>query len=274
MRYKSDIRTLITVLITTFLLAANFYFPINLISWIWIFPVSFLMFINLQINHNVMHVPIFKNEFLNICFNILISLNTAFPVTLLLYPHIVNHHPNSCNEKDWAGYLLVKNDTGLKRVFKYVILANLSTTMKRPVNIFQGLNLSRKISLSLEALTVIFIFTFGLKFHAADFLLFYFIPSVLAMNTLVFMNFYLHDGCNYNSENFNSKTFTGPWKSFLLFNNGYHQAHHINPKMHWSELPDFWHNKLHFPDKERYQFNSFFKHFKHIYLQSPIKNIN
>lgn len=274
MKYQSDVRTVITIIITTVVLAANFYFPINLISWLWVFPVSFLMFINLQINHNLMHVPLFKNDFFNILLNILISLNTAFPVTLLFYPHIVNHHLNACNEKDWAGYLLVKNDTGLKRVFKYIILANLSTTMKRPVNIFQGLNLTQKTSLTLESFAVVLIFVFGLKFHAADFLLFYFIPSILAMNTLVFMNFYLHDGCDYNSENFNSKTFTGKWKNFLLFNNGYHQAHHLRPKMHWSELPDFWHNKLQLPNKDRYQFNSFFKHFKHSYLQASTKNIS
>lgn len=274
MYYKSDYRTLIVLFIT---LACEYFSLtqiLNISTALLFFPITILMFISLQINHNVMHVSIFRFSAINILVNLLLSVCTAFPVSLIYYPHIANHHPNACNEKDWSGYLIVENVVGLKRIFKYIVLANLMTAMRRPINIFQGLSVERKLSLTLESFLVVCIFIFELKFNALSFLLLYFLPSIIAMNTMVFMNFYLHDGCEYNSEKYNSKTFTGSIKNFLLFNNGYHQAHHLKPKMHWSKLPDYWHNKLDFPEKNRFEFNSFFKHFKSLYLQSHSKSIS
>lgn len=274
MYFKSDYRTLITIFLTTGFIFFVLSLPLNVYtSWLFI-PMTLMMFISLQINHNTLHVSIFRYKTLNIAINILLAACSAFPVTLLYYPHIVNHHPNACNEKDWAGYLLVKNDKGFKRIFKYIVLANIAITIKRPANVFQGLCFERKLSLILESLTILSIVVFSFKFNIHTFLFLYLLPSFIAMNGLVFMNFYLHDGCDYNSENYNSKTFTGAFTNFIFFNNGYHQAHHLKPKLHWSELPDYWHNKLNFSEKKLFEYDSFFKHFKSIYLQATSKHIH
>lgn len=269
-----DLRSLFFIFLC--LLAIVFSFSISL-TWSSVFLVlllSFLMFICWQINHNIMHLSIFEFESLNIITNIFLSLACGFPVTLLYYPHVVNHHPNACNEKDWAGSQLVKNDTGIWRIIKYVFLANLAITKKRPKNIFYGLSNSKKASLALEILFLLSFVFFYLRFSPLHFIIFYFVPSNIAMSSLVFMNFFLHDGCDYNSEKFNSKTFTNKIANYFFFNNGYHQAHHFKPKLHWSELPDFWHNQQDYPDKGRFEFESFFKHFKNLYLQPHTKNIH
>ena len=40
------------------------------------------------------------------------------------------------------------------------------------------------------------------------------------------------------SEHSHSRSWTSPLLNFLLFNNGYHAAHHEYPSTHWSELPE------------------------------------
>lgn len=274
MKYILDLRSLFFVLLCLLAIVSSFLVSLTWFTAVLTIPLCFLMFICWQINHNVMHLSIFKWEPLNILTNILLTISCGFPVTLLYYPHVANHHPHACNEKDWAGYLLVKNDFGIRRIIKYVFLANWAVTKERPRNIFYGLSAIRKLSLVLETLSLLIFVIFFLQFNPALFVVFYFLPSQIAMSILVFMNFFLHDGCDYHSENFNSKTFPNKVMNYLLFNNGYHQAHHFHPKLHWSKLPDFWHNQTHYPDKHRFEFESFFKHFKKLYLHPSPKNIH
>ena len=35
------------------------------------------------------------------------------------------------------------------------------------------------------------------------------------------------------------RNFSGKWLNWLIFNNGYHGAHHNKPNLHWSLLPEY-----------------------------------
>jgi fatty acid desaturase len=66
--------------------------------------------------------------------------------------------------------------------------------------------------------------------------LFYvFIPHAYAAWGIVGINFVQHDGCEKDGINI-ARNFDGRAINWILFNNGFHTIHHIEPSLHWSLL--------------------------------------
>jgi fatty acid desaturase len=69
------------------------------------------------------------------------------------------------------------------------------------------------------------------------FLLFNVLPWMLGLALLVGVNLLQHEGCDPDTPLGESRNFVGRAGNWLLFNNGFHTAHHLRPGLHWSELP-------------------------------------
>ena len=65
------------------------------------------------------------------------------------------------------------------------------------------------------------------------------IPHQYAAWGIVSTNYFQHDGTDEEHPYNHSRNFTGSALNFVLFNNGYHGAHHIKPNLHWSLLPAY-----------------------------------
>jgi fatty acid desaturase len=74
--------------------------------------------------------------------------------------------------------------------------------------------------------------------------LFILIPHQYAAWGIVGTNYFQHDGCDETHPYNHSRNFTGKRLNWLLFNNGFHGAHHLKPSLHWSLLPKFHEEKL------------------------------
>jgi fatty acid desaturase len=70
-------------------------------------------------------------------------------------------------------------------------------------------------------------------------LLFVFLPHQYAAWGIVGTNYFQHDGCDEGHPYNHSRNFIGKGINWLLFNNGYHGAHHMKPNLHWSLLPKY-----------------------------------
>jgi fatty acid desaturase len=55
---------------------------------------------------------------------------------------------------------------------------------------------------------------------------------------MIFINFIQHVHCDPWSSHNHSRNFVSRFGNFLVFNNGYHTAHHEHPGAHWSKLPE------------------------------------
>ncbi len=64
------------------------------------------------------------------------------------------------------------------------------------------------------------------------------LPAVFALWTVHLFNYEQHVHTDPWSEYNHSRNFTSPALNFLLFNNGYHTAHHEQAGLHWSKLPE------------------------------------
>jgi len=55
---------------------------------------------------------------------------------------------------------------------------------------------------------------------------------------MMFINFIQHVHCDPRSDHEHSRNFVSKLGNFLVFNNGFHTAHHEHPGAHWSRLPE------------------------------------
>ncbi len=62
-------------------------------------------------------------------------------------------------------------------------------------------------------------------------------PGALRRWSMIFINYIQHVHCDPWSEHNHSRNFVSKLGNFLVFNNGYHTAHHESAGLHWSKLP-------------------------------------
>ncbi len=70
------------------------------------------------------------------------------------------------------------------------------------------------------------------------------IPNLYGLWGLFGTNFWQHDGCDESHPYNHSRNFTSKIFNWLVFNNGFHSAHHMKPGMHWSLYPKFHEEKI------------------------------
>lgn len=244
LKNKNDIRSLLFIALNVVLIYWGITTDVSWISIVLVTALVFSCYLSLNINHNLLHVSMFHSPVLNTAINAILSVCTGIPVSVIYYPHVVNHHPNSCNDLDWTGAHLVTGKTGVNRIFSYVFKANFSILKHRPKSFFEGMNTQRKVSLVVETISLVTFGLFFLYYHPARFLVHCWIPWFLSQNALVFMNFLLHDGCEYNSDSRHSRNFNTSLLNYFLLNGGYHTAHHLKPTLHWSQLKKFHQENL------------------------------
>src|SRR5262249_6281765 len=69
------------------------------------------------------------------------------------------------------------------------------------------------------------------------YLVFFYLPSYYLGWALSYAEGYLeHYGCQPGNQYANSASSYNWLYNFLWFNNGYHQEHHWDPKMHWTQM--------------------------------------
>jgi beta-carotene hydroxylase len=54
---------------------------------------------------------------------------------------------------------------------------------------------------------------------------------------MMFINYLQHVHCDPWSAHDHSRNFVSPLCNWLVFNSGFHAAHHEHPGAHWSDLP-------------------------------------
>jgi beta-carotene hydroxylase len=64
------------------------------------------------------------------------------------------------------------------------------------------------------------------------------LPAFFAQWSSIFVNYIQHVHCDPWSKYDHARNFVSKAENWLLFNNGYHTAHHASAGTHWSELPE------------------------------------
>ena len=64
------------------------------------------------------------------------------------------------------------------------------------------------------------------------------VSAMFANWSMIFINYIQHVHADPWSEHNHSRNFVGKLGNWLVFNNGFHTAHHESAGLHWSKLPE------------------------------------
>lgn len=243
MQNKADIRTVFFVL---------FYLSWQITSWFLFQPKWYiamplilvncvLSFICAVIIHNTIHVPIFKSKLLNRIFQLLLTFSHGHPVSGFVPGHNLSHHRYLGTDKDAARPEKVQFSLNFlnQLLFFFVISGSIARDERKFV---------KKMYKHYPGWAFQYLLEFGLTFSIKVALLFIdwqrallliWLPHFFSTWGILGTNYWQHDGCDSSHEYNHSRNFVGKIFNWLVFNNGYHAAHHNNPGIHWSELPAY-----------------------------------
>ena len=249
LRYKADIRTLVTV---------SLYFLVAVAPWLlwkdmpkpaifaWVAINCLLSFICAVIVHNTIHVPIFKRRWMNKLFQIILYFIYGHSTSGYVPGHNFSHHKYTQSAKDAIRTSKARFRINFfNQLFFFFIMSG--DIIKGEIRFARKMYRIRPEWFRQYALEMFLVFGSKLVLLFINwkcFLLFVFIPHQYAAWGIVGTNFFQHDGCDETHPYNHSRNFVGKFLNFILFNNGYHGAHHIKPNLHWSLLPAFHEEKL------------------------------
>ena len=188
------------------------------------------------INHNASHHPIFKRESHNDWAFFYLSWLMGIPAAPIAASHIHNHHVHNNNESDWMRSTVLGSTRGANRLAKYLL--HVFTLPKLSMHSGNG-NIPRSLWVRMRTETKIVAFVLCLMFalNPLATILFYVLSRLTSMSLLFLINLVQHDGLENDLGVNRCRNFVSPLGNFLMFNNGFHSAHHLRPGAHWSEYP-------------------------------------
>lgn len=203
-----------------------------------IFIVELLLyyFNPIVITHNFLHTPFFKFDLANRAFSTLNSMNLGLPQILYKYHHLNHHRHNNSMEDPSSTYLFGKNNQQEHWVSYSAFSLLRDGTQKAWA---QTLQKKEGHLLALEIAAVV-VFWGSLLMISWKFFLLAYAPLFYAGWFLAHLeNYFEHYKAQAPSDRFgNAVSFYGPLYNKLMFNEGYHQEHHISPQEHWTKRPD------------------------------------
>jgi fatty acid desaturase len=196
---------------------------------------------NMQcISHNFIHNPYFKNNWLNRAFSVLESLALGVPHVLYHHYHM-NHHfgdndrkGSDGTTKDWSSIYRYSNGDEPEAFWKYCLVSFFRVELGPVVRVA-----ARHHQLPQLAFETLALGGFWLTMLIVDwrYLAFYYLPSYYLGWVLSYAEGYLeHYGAMPGNDYANSVSSYNWLYNVLWFNNGYHQEHHWDPKMHWTRM--------------------------------------
>ena len=238
LRYSADWKSVVYMVLTTGLLAVAWALPF---FNPWVFAGLIIMAVPVGvIAHNHNHVRFWESKTMNVLTDYWITLFYGFPAFAWIPTHNKNHHKHNNNEKD---------DT---RTWRYSEKNNLLTLMTYPAisSFFQQGTIKEYVQkmwdrrpqrfwFFVSQYVLIALYVGGaLWLNWQKALVYIIIPQQTSLFCILAINYLQHIHADEESKWNHSRNFVGPWLNFYLFNNGYHTAHHEQPGIHWSELPE------------------------------------
>jgi fatty acid desaturase len=177
-----------------------------------------------------------------------ISIFYGYPAFAWIPTHNLNHHKHVNREGDATITWRHTNRNNWYVAISYFFISAYyqSTPIKEYIRKARGANprlfkqILTQYAVWIGAMLVSF--TAALVLHGpwAGFklwLLIYAGPSLFGTWSMMWFNYMQHVHTDPWSKHNHSRNFYGFWMNFLVFNNGYHAAHHESPGAHWSTLP-------------------------------------
>jgi len=250
LRYREDWRTVLWAFVLFPAVGFAPYFEPRLVPWL--LPLSlYFGFCAGVFSHNHNHTPTFKNRKMNAFFSAWLSIFYGFPTFAWIPTHNLNHHKfvNKAGDATITWRYSKKNTWLVASTYYFVSAYWQSSVIKEYIAKAKATNrtLYRQIigqyatlatvQVGLLALAVglhhdhwwrgpvVWFFGFG-------------VSAMFANWSMIFINYIQHVHADPWSEHNHSRNFVSKLGNWLVFNNGFHTAHHESAGLHWTKLPE------------------------------------
>jgi fatty acid desaturase len=221
------------------------------LSW-WVLAPAFVAIAwsycwNMQcISHNFIHNAFFQNVWLNRAYSVLLSLDLGVPHVLYHHYHL-NHHWGDSDAvgpdgstRDWSSIYRYGKDGQPEAFWKYCLVSFFRVEAGPVLKTAYRNHHLPQVAVESLALGAMWIAMAVVNWRY--FLLFY-LPSYYLGWVLSYAEGYLeHYGCQPGNHYANSVSSYNWIYNVLWFNNGYHQEHHWDPKVHWTKMTELYHH--------------------------------
>jgi fatty acid desaturase len=249
---RSDYRTLLWIALAAACVAVQFARPDLAIYLCWLSCYFGLCCGVIAHNHN--HCPTFKNKRLSRIFANTLSIFYGYPTFAWIPTHNLNHHKYVNRAGDATiTWRFGNRHTGLIAATYFFVSSYFQSRLIRD---YMGKARREKPHLYRQIITQyavwigahVALITTAISLHGVKTGLYVWalacaLPSVFALWCIMLFNYEQHVHTDPWSDHDHSRSWDGSIVNFMLFNNGYHAAHHENPGTHWSLLPEL-HAKL------------------------------
>lgn len=242
-RYPIDIISVLVVLgtLSLQLIALVLHWP-----WYAVIPILLMLRQVSLVEHNHAHLTIFPTRFANILLGWLCHLSSGVPLDTYRLHHVVGHHRYNnrfdSSGRDWSSIFGFRGarfpDQPVNKAYyvaSFPFIAHAETLLwflRAPTS-----KLARGFFISMALVSGASVFLISL--NAAGFVTFFLLPWAVLLFGMGYNNYDHHIGCNMTDKYASANNFLNFYYTVLSFNEGYHVAHHINPGLHWSQLPDY-----------------------------------
>jgi beta-carotene hydroxylase len=246
-RNPADYRTLLWTLIAPALVATQYARP-EWVAYLWPVSCYFALACGV-IAHNHNHCPTFKDRRMNQVFGNWISVFYGFPTFAWIPTHNLNHHKYLNTEGDATITWRYTNKHNVLVAATYFFVS--AWFQQYPTKAFiekcktSNPALYRRIMMQYAFWGSAYAVLLGtaVALHGVQTGLYVFglsvaVPALFSLWTIHLFNYEQHVHTDPWSEHSHSRSFVSPTLNFLLFNNGFHAAHHEYPGIHWTKLPE------------------------------------
>lgn len=203
---------------------------------------SYVFYYNpIVVTHNFLHTPFFRRKWLNRAFPVLNSANLFLPQVLYKYHHLTHHQ--YANDPVRNGTTLDPSSTfrygkdGQQEGFvSYSALGLFRDGTSAAYR--EAIKHGQRSQFWMELAAVVVTAVLWLAIDWRWFLV-AFVPTFYAGWFLALLeNYYEHHrATDPDSRLADSVSYYGRWYNLMMFNEGYHQEHHLKPHLHWTRRP-------------------------------------
>jgi fatty acid desaturase len=217
------------------------------LSW-WVLAPAFVAIAwsycwNMQcISHNFIHNPFFQSQWLNRAYSVLETLALGVPHVLYHHYHM-NHHFGDSDMKgpdgttrDWSSIYRYGRDNQPEGFIRYCLVSFFRVEVGPVLRVTARHGWGQIVQVCVESAALVG-FWMAMAVVNWRYLVFFYLPSYYLGWVLSYAEGYLeHYGAQPGNPFANSVSSYNRLYNFLWFNNGFHQEHHWDPKVHWTRM--------------------------------------
>jgi fatty acid desaturase len=205
--------------------------------------ITFVFYYNpIVITHNFLHTPFFRRRVWNNAFSVLNSANLFLPQVLYKYHHLTHHQ--YANDPVRNGTTLDPSSTyrygrdGRQEGFVRYCALSLFRDGGTGHAFREAMRHGQRTQFAMELAVIAIVAALWIAIDWRWMLLAY-VPTFYFGWFLALLENYFehHRASNQQSRYADSVSYYGPTYNVLMFNEGYHQEHHLKPHLHWTRRP-------------------------------------